>query len=118
MANTETNTERFLFTDFVPGTHFVCVWDEFRLPSSLRTFKQAIAGETFTSDVKNKQSVKVCYRVPIIMISNTSYEDLIDDCRSEAGIAERIIPVHADSKPIEVQRKAALEAKFAKRQRK
>lgn len=115
LANAKTKEERFIFTDFNPDIHFVCFWDEFKVPESIETFKQVIGGETLCVDVKQHESKKLAYRVPIIMVSNKSDEELMEDCNHERGVRERILFVHADSKPKMVSRRVAIEEKISKR---
>lgn len=117
LANSKTKEERFKFTDFDPDIHFVCVWDEFKVPNSVETFKQVIGGEALCVDVKGSVSKKLVYRVPIIMISNLSDAEFLEDCDNEPGIRERIIFVHASSKPNKVTRKACIEEKISKLKR-
>ena len=49
LPNAKTKEERFIFTDFNPEIHFVCFWDEFKVPESI---------ETFCVDVKQHESKK------------------------------------------------------------
>ena len=49
LPNAKTKEERFIFTDFNPEIHFVCFWDEFKVPESI---------ETFCMDVKQHESKK------------------------------------------------------------
>lgn len=111
ISNPKSNTERFLFTDFDPEIHFACVWDEFSAPASIHAFKQVIGGETLSVDVKGKESKKINFRLPIIMISNSTEAELLEDCNYERGIKERLFFVHANSKPFMVHRKHLLEEK-------
>ena len=115
LPSAKTKEERFIFTDFNPEIHFVCFWDEFKVPESIETFKQVIGGETFCVDVKQHESKKLTYRVPIIMVSNKSEEELMEDCNNERGVRERILFVHADTKPKKVSRRVAIEEKISKR---
>lgn len=117
LQNAKSKEERFIFTDFNPDIHFVCFWDEFKVPESIETFKQVIGGETFCVDVKQHESKKLTYRVPIIMVSNKSEEEFMDECNNERGVRERILFIHADSKPKKVSRRVAIEEKLSKRKR-
>jgi hypothetical protein len=114
LTNQDTNTERFMFSDFKQDEHCICVWDEFRLPRSVKAFKQIIGGETLATDVKNKESIKMIFPVPIIMISNTNFSRLLKECAGERGIAERLLAIEANSEPFDVRRKVDIEEKISK----
>lgn len=118
LTNQDTNTERFMFGDFKSDEHCICIWDEFRLPNSIKCFKQIVAGETTSTDRKNKETIKICFRVPIIMISNTSFCDLLEECYSEPGVEQRLFPVEAKSKPYKVQRRTEIEEEIVNLKRK
>lgn len=107
-----------MFADFKPDQHYICIWEEFRLPKSLKTFKQIVAGETACTDRKNEATSKVAFRVPIIMTSNTSFKEMMRECNYEPGVKERLLPVEAKSKPFKVKRKSQIEKEIANLKRK
>lgn len=87
------------------------------MPFSVLTFKQVLGGETLSVDVKQKESKKVTFRLPIIMISNMSEEEFLEECSHEKGIRERILFVHANSKAYKVQIKQAVEEKISQKRK-
>lgn len=92
----KTPTERFIFSDFKPQIHRACFWDEFKIPSSVDALRQALEGEPVPTETKGGAQTSLRFRVPIIMVSNKSFETFLEECGSEVGLRERIEVVCAD----------------------
>lgn len=107
-----------MFGDFKPDDHCICIWDEFRLPKSVKCLKQILAGETISTDRKNQESAKICFKIPIIMISNMSFKDLLIECNYEPGVKQRLLPIEADSNPFKVSRRVEIEKELKNLKRK
>ena len=68
MIPTNKDSERFRWQGFDPDVHRVLFVDEFEGNLDVSVWKTAVAGETFSAEVKKEQSTRITMEMPMIFV--------------------------------------------------
>lgn len=77
IPNQKSGEERFIIASYKKERYVVAFWDENRIWKSVECLKKVLAGEPVSTEIKGHIDKKIIFDIPIIMVSNVSFEKFI-----------------------------------------